>query len=332
MIGNRIRKPARRRSFTLTEMLVSITIIVILASVTLYGMATVQTTAKIQRTKSQIARIHELIMEQWESYETRRVGPPKLPPPHDPTPAELRLDGLRETIRLELPDRVTDVIELDQNNQPQEDPENPGKPTPVVTASLQSRPALSRAYSLRAVLDWNFENEAAECLYLILSRMQVGEANGLEFFTESEIGDTDGDGMPEILDAWGRPIRFYRWPVGFQSEFNNPQFDDPLNPRDRGLYQDDYPGSGGFAVVPLIISAGPDGYLDIAGTPVDASGNAVPLFYGNVSGLRPIPNDPFAPISADPTLYVGSVWDIEEIGVDNSIDNIHNHLIETGTR
>ena len=25
--------------------------------------------------------------------------------------------------------------------------------------------------------------------------------------------DTDGDGLPEFVDAWGEPLRFYRWPI-----------------------------------------------------------------------------------------------------------------------
>ena len=28
-----------------------------------------------------------------------------------------------------------------------------------------------------------------------------------------EIVDTDGDGLMEIVDAWGQPLRFYRWPT-----------------------------------------------------------------------------------------------------------------------
>jgi hypothetical protein len=39
--------------------------------------------------------------------------------------------------------------------------------------------------------------------------------NGLDFLHENEIGDTDGDGMLEILDAWGTPLTYIRWPAGF---------------------------------------------------------------------------------------------------------------------
>ena len=30
---------------------------------------------------------------------------------------------------------------------------------------------------------------------------------------QSRIQDTDNDGLPEIVDEWGNPVRFYRWPT-----------------------------------------------------------------------------------------------------------------------
>jgi len=32
-------------------------------------------------------------------------------------------------------------------------------------------------------------------------------------FNEREVADTDEDGLPEFIDAWGQPLRFYRWPT-----------------------------------------------------------------------------------------------------------------------
>jgi hypothetical protein len=32
------------------------------------------------------------------------------------------------------------------------------------------------------------------------------------------VQDTDGDGLPEFVDAWGEPLQFYRWPVGYHSD------------------------------------------------------------------------------------------------------------------
>jgi prepilin-type N-terminal cleavage/methylation domain-containing protein len=59
------------------------------------------------------------------------------------------------------------------------------------------------------------QTESAACLYIILTQSAVfdteppaaGDLKGVE------IADTDGDGLMEIVDAWGQPLRFYRWPT-----------------------------------------------------------------------------------------------------------------------
>jgi len=40
-------------------------------------------------------------------------------------------------------------------------------------------------------------------------------------FTNEEVKDTDDDGLPEFVDAWGEPLRFYRWPTRLV-DFNPP--------------------------------------------------------------------------------------------------------------
>jgi prepilin-type N-terminal cleavage/methylation domain-containing protein len=58
------------------------------------------------------------------------------------------------------------------------------------------------------------QTESAACLYLML---KVGSGDGSVFdmnqIPSSFIKDTDEDGVPEIVDAWGTPVRFYRWPT-----------------------------------------------------------------------------------------------------------------------
>lgn len=47
--------------------------------------------------------------------------------------------------------------------------------------------------------------DSAEMLYEIVTTNDDGETT----FNASEIGDTDGDGKLEFIDAWGNPIRYY---------------------------------------------------------------------------------------------------------------------------
>ena len=141
----------KSQAFTLVELLVSITVVVVLASIVLYGMSGMQNMAKTQRTKSQIAKIHELIMERWESYETRRPGP-TLPGPFGPSNyqpeslSHLRVDALRELMRLELPDRIADVASIERTGRDvYRIVTNRGQVVPVTPVVLAQIPTLTRA-------------------------------------------------------------------------------------------------------------------------------------------------------------------------------------------
>ncbi|RUL82040.1 type II secretion system protein [Tautonia sociabilis] len=61
----------------------------------------------------------------------------------------------------------------------------------------------------------------SEMLYAILvgGVGPLGSVFSPDDFTDKEVRDTDGDGLLEFVDAWGRPLQFYRWPVYFISNY-----------------------------------------------------------------------------------------------------------------
>ncbi len=215
--------------FTLVELLVVISIIALLASMVMFAMAGAQETARRDRTRAQIARVHALLGERWNSYLTRRVPRPVEYGPGMPRPAgdgpkaaaAVRVNAIRDLMRMELPDRKADLTN--------------GR-VPGVTSQ---EPALWFAYQRKiqrliqrhsgkavtpeaALAAWSSDNESAECLYLILSQMTDGDKTALAYFSERELGDRDNDGIPEILDRWGNPIKFIRWAPGFgMKDLNN---------------------------------------------------------------------------------------------------------------
>lgn len=73
----------------------------------------------------------------------------------------------------------------------------------------------ARMNALWAIHNRDRTTESSELLYFFLFHSgNFGSAEvSRDEFTEKEIADTDGDGLREFVDAWGQPLRFYRWPT-----------------------------------------------------------------------------------------------------------------------
>ncbi len=139
-------------------------------------------------------------------------------------------------------------------------------------------------------------NQGAECLYLIMATSFVGGSPALEAIPAANIGDTDNDGLQEILDGWGNPLGFIRWPVGY---FDPEVSIDTTIPDDFDLFRSDYaytmvpnsPSSSAgaydvftgsnfrnsstikpWSMRPLVFSAGPDGEYGITTNPIKQNG------------------------------------------------------------
>ena len=65
----------------------------------------------------------------------------------------------------------------------------------------------------------------AETLYAVLveGTGPLGSIFNRDDFTDREVQDTDNDGMPEFVDAWGQPLQFFRWPLFYHSDLQRGQ-------------------------------------------------------------------------------------------------------------
>jgi prepilin-type N-terminal cleavage/methylation domain-containing protein len=254
-----------RPGVTLIELLVTIMIISILAAAILGVAAVAGETAREAKTKTVIARIHTLLMQQYDTYVNRRV---KLQSgvldainnlnanaaTKGRLKAEARLYALREMMLMEIPDRWSDVLlttvpgsdtAIVNSGYPVLPPVYLEVPNPVGTVG---RTELANVYlrqfdrltknnnkitgsqntagQIRA-------NQSAECLYMVVMNA-CGDGEARTLFPESNIGDTDGDGAPEFIDGWGHPIEFLRWAPGFESDIqtNANNLDATPNPDD----------------------------------------------------------------------------------------------------
>jgi len=88
-------------------------------------------------------------------------------------------------------------------------------------------------------LGHNAVTESSELLYfsLIASGSYGAAQVDADRFTNQELQDTDQDGLPEFVDVWGQPLRFYRWPTllmapGGPEPTFQPVLADPSDPTD----------------------------------------------------------------------------------------------------
>ncbi len=65
----------------------------------------------------------------------------------------------------------------------------------------------------------------SEMLYALLveGAGSWGAAFSRDDFSDKEVQDTDGDGLPEFVDGWGQPLQFFRWPVLYHSDYQRGQ-------------------------------------------------------------------------------------------------------------
>ena len=171
--------------------------------------------------------------------------------------------------------------------------------------------------------------QTAECLYMIVTR-GLDDPDVMEQFSPDEIGDVDGDGLPEFLDGWGNPIKFLRWAPAYKS---------PLQPDPATVTQSDPfdplnvdPKKPTYPLYPLIYSAGPDGKFVPGGTGSGASfkpnqdtGYDIGETPKPSTDYKSIDYDPFDPKVKD---NIGDqTQDIDGNGTIENIDNITNHDI-----
>ncbi|MFZ5831103.1 MAG: type II secretion system protein [Planctomycetota bacterium] len=277
-----------RGGFTLVELLIVVVIIGLLGTMMIVALRGAAETAREAATKATIAKLHGIIMDRYSGYLTRRVqvNTGGLSPKNA---AQVRLTAIRYLMQKEMPDRVSDVQG------------NPATDIDVGHSKTMPWPSFARLMNTRVAANSPAPSQVpAEMLYAIVA----SNPEDMEQFGQSEIADTDSDGWPEFLDAWGRPIQFLRFAPGFTpySDIQDTTVHDPFDPR--RLRANDY------SLVPLIFSAGPDGIYGIATELEDTDPNYPYVFNGN-------------PFSTDGSL-LGAPTTTN--GAHN--DNITNHYLE----
>ncbi|MDO4585920.1 MAG: type II secretion system protein [Planctomycetia bacterium] len=291
----RLTKNKGSDGFTLVELLMVIVIIAMLGTISISVLRASLESAKIAQTQTTINKIDSIITVIYEKYQYRKMDMSTSPTNTAFDRERSRIKLLRDLMRMDMPCNYDEI---------------------TGSAFGQQQSALSQSYQ---VLRQFYEDEKkknpkylapadivnAELLYLVVTN---GDPDSRSMFTEREIGDVNGNGFSEFVDAWGRPIQWLRWAPGLpesdrqtlvgQADDND---SDPLDPLNAGEKDPDQ-GIPGWFLAPFVVSGGPDGVI------------------GLEMGETLCNNSPFSASS----LSIGA----EKDSPDGSYhDNIHNHTL-----
>ncbi len=250
---------SKRAAFTLLELLIVIAIIAILMGISLRVMFGLLGQAEEQATVATVRKIDALLQQKMEAFgrayaQTRRtesaesnitaiLASQKI---FGVRPNVVKVLARKAAFRTAFPQRMEELLVVDTQLAVPGMADSFFKAVAEPGARLQQqqegKPTDAASVKSRATANWNTkhnpETESSELLYycLVVADSFGAAGAGGDRFTNREVADTDEDGLPEFVDAWGNPLRFYRWPtrlidIAAPTPFD-PVLSDPSDPTD----------------------------------------------------------------------------------------------------
>ena len=218
-------KPTRS-GFTLIELLFVIAIIAVLGAMAAGVLGKAKKDAQIAATRSRVTQIEEIMQTVIEDQEVRRLPGNLADFVGTGRGARTRARNLNRRVAAALLLAEFPVAQIDANGEfipnpelgrlaPVSSPPNPdlmvnfrgwavdvfGDPSLFIDY-LDTIQTAEMAYWESFVGDPDLK-EPGEYLYLILSRIDIGGISALESLGPNVVGNPDGDGHPDIVDAFG---------------------------------------------------------------------------------------------------------------------------------
>ena len=186
-----VNKHRSSSGFTLVELLVVIVIVSLLSALTLGALRSGGIRAKEDSARSFIVHISDSLLELFEELDDRGMTSRTTVSAANAHDGEVSYD-----IRWQLPVSRLDAFQRRLGNLASKSIQQCGDSLPPFGSTYNSY-----GQNIGAA------NESAECLYMIMT--QTGYfADFLETLHETQVADTDGNGLNEFVDTWGTAIRF----------------------------------------------------------------------------------------------------------------------------
>ena len=182
-------KPTRP-GFTLVELLFVIAIIAVLGALSAGILSKARKDAQISATESRITQIEAIMQTVMEDFEVRR-----MPFRNSELPENLTLTAVRNLRRqivagMILAEYPSDDASLGQWQLPGD-------------ASFLSNRRTAEMLYWGSLTGADVPDQPGEFLHLILSRIDIDGISALESLGPNVVGDPDGDGLLDIVDAFG---------------------------------------------------------------------------------------------------------------------------------
>lgn len=293
-----MRRPQPQRAgFTLVELLVVVTIIIILSGLITAGVFRYLDTQMWANTQNKVASIHGVLTTQWNQV-ISDADKESVPPSvlsfagNDQKRARVILRKIRLTEAFPMSAK--------EITSPQIYGYFPGLKSKYIPG--YNKELASYGGTLNLPDPTIPFSDSSSCLYLALRRARTGT----EVDMENLARDINSDGVKEFVDDWGNPIAFFRFPVGDNQ--NNPlrsanpavagskasKYCDPLDPDGKliqyppppntwNTYRPQFeslfhkisitPGQPpAYYTVPVVVSAGADGDFGLAAGSMQVTG------------------------------------------------------------
>jgi prepilin-type N-terminal cleavage/methylation domain-containing protein len=206
-----MRPAPERQAFTLIELLVVIAIIAILLSLAAAGAFQIMETSKASNTETILQTVDQLRQQAW----AKVLKDAKTETPISPAVVYFAGNDMKRARVIWMKLRAMEAF-------PQSYAEIQS-PFPYSSPFAGQGPLIplgQRHYMAsyqRAVNSANLSNnkaatQSAACLLMALTQVKV-VGTGVTM-DQLRTADTDGDGLPELVDGWGNPLLFFRFPIG----------------------------------------------------------------------------------------------------------------------